>query len=138
MSRRSSALQFGLRLRAVKNSMKWRLARSPQARIMASNASSLARPSTGGGLISSVSTIGSFAIIARKPTAEIPFSRNVAVTLSPLWQVLLNDQKNAARTDAVDTDAILEQLGRGLDGSTHSCVCYAGSISCFSLPGRPL
>jgi len=33
-----AALQFGLRLRAVKNSMKRRLVRSPQARIMASSA----------------------------------------------------------------------------------------------------
>jgi hypothetical protein len=32
MTLRSSALQFGLRLRAVKYSMKLRLARSPQAR----------------------------------------------------------------------------------------------------------
>jgi hypothetical protein len=50
-------------LAGVKNSMK-RLARSPQARIMASNASSLAQTSTSGGVILSVSTIGCVAIIA--------------------------------------------------------------------------
>jgi hypothetical protein len=35
MTPRSFALQFGLRLRTVKNSIKRRLARSPQARIVA-------------------------------------------------------------------------------------------------------
>jgi hypothetical protein len=35
MTPRSSDLQFGLRLRAVKNSIKRRLARSPEARIVA-------------------------------------------------------------------------------------------------------
>jgi hypothetical protein len=73
MTRRSSALQFGLR--AVKNSMKRRLARSPQARIMAGSASRPARTSTSGGVISSASTIGCFAIIARKPDCESPFSK---------------------------------------------------------------
>jgi hypothetical protein len=106
MTRRSSALQFGLRLRAVKNSMKRRLVRSPQARIMASSASSLARTSTSGGVISSLSTIGGFAIIARKPARKAPFPTN--------------------RPRISRTDAILGQLGRSLVALLISRVCYAG------------
>jgi hypothetical protein len=55
--------------------MKRRLARSPQARIMAEQPFILARTSTSRGVISSASTIGCFSIIARKPDCGKPFSK---------------------------------------------------------------
>ena len=51
-----------LRMLAVKNSMKRRLARSPWARITVGSASRPARTSAGGGTISSVSRMGGFGI----------------------------------------------------------------------------
>ena len=49
---------------AIKNSMKPQLARSPWARTIAGKASSPARMSAGGGLISSVKRIGGFGTAA--------------------------------------------------------------------------
>ena len=56
-----------LRMLAVKNSMKRRLARSPWARTIAGKASSPARISAGGGLISSVKRIGGFGTFGGPP-----------------------------------------------------------------------
>src|SRR6266852_5521448 len=56
-----------LRILAVKNSMKRRLARSPWARTIAGSASIPARISAGGGLISSVKRIGGFGTSAALP-----------------------------------------------------------------------
>src|SRR5260370_38035515 len=56
-----------LRMLAVKNSMKRRLARSPWARTIAGSASIPARISAGGGLISSVKRIGAFGTSAAPP-----------------------------------------------------------------------
>ncbi len=56
-----------LRILAVKNSMKRRLARSPWARTIAGSASIPARISAGGGLISSVKRIGGLGTLGGPP-----------------------------------------------------------------------
>jgi hypothetical protein len=77
MTPRSSDLQFGLRLRAVKNSIKRRLARSPEARIVAE------RLEPGTDRYDRL-----LAIIASQTAEKLPFPKNAAVAFSPLWQVL--------------------------------------------------
>ena len=58
-----------LRMLAVKNSTKRRLARSPWARIMDGSASSPARASAGGGAISSLKMMGSLDTLRTLPVS---------------------------------------------------------------------
>ena len=98
-----------------------------------------ARTSTGG-VISSVSTNGCFAIIARKSDCgEPPFPKNAAVAFSPLWQVVRMSRVK------MPPDRMQSTRMRSLGNSVAALWRYSfracatrGSNRCSSWAGSPL
>src|SRR6266851_6832971 len=96
-----------LRMLAVKNSMKRRLARSPWARTIAGSASIPARISAGGGLISSVKRIGAFDTSAALPGRSSFLAHKADYVLQTPEPRGQGNQPSGWPFTAIHTDTIL-------------------------------